>query len=241
MPSESSHAKHSPDLAFRISADEKDPQGPLVRRPVMALRTRMSQRTAARWVLASASLGAGAIHFAVAGEHAEEWPALGVSFLAAGAFQVLWALYLVLRDSRAALVAGGILSVVFIATYLVSRTTGLPLGPEAFEPEPLGAADLLCCALEVPVAVGALLLARRPNALRRPLERRWTVGFAAALVLVATAGGSALASPAHEHEASCPAAPELTGQLDARGVDTGVTAYFSCQLLHEHDQHHTGN
>ncbi|HUR13307.1 MAG TPA: hypothetical protein VM097_02310 [Mycobacteriales bacterium] len=189
-------------------------------------------------MLASASLGAGAIHFSAAGEHLETWRPLGVAFLVAGAFQVLWALFLVVRDSRPALLAGGLLSVAFIGTYLLSRTTGLPLGPEAFEPEALGTADLLCCALEVPVAIGALLLARRPAALRRPLGRRWSVGFAAALVLVATAGGSALASPAHEHEASCPDAPALTGQLDARGVDTGVTAYFTCLLVHEHDQSH---
>jgi hypothetical protein len=206
----------------------------------MALEPRVSQRTALRLVLGAASLGAGAIHFAVAGEHLQEWRPLGVAFLAAGAFQVLWALLVVVRDSRPALLVGGLLSVVFIGVYLVSRTIGLPLGPEAFEPEPLGAADLLCCALEVPVAAGALLLARMPRALRRPHGRRWTVGLAGALVLVGTASGSALASPVHEHEhvTSCPAAPELTGEVDARGVDRGVTSYFACRLLHEHDAHH---
>jgi hypothetical protein len=208
----------------------------------MATDPRLSQRTALRLLLATASLGAGAIHFAVAGEHLQEWRPLGVAFLAAGAFQVLWAVAVVVRDSRAALLAGGMLSVLFIGVYLMSRTTGLPLGPEAFEPEPLGAADLLCCALEVPVAAGALLLARLPGALRRPLDRRWSVGVAAALVLVGTASGSALASPVHEHEhehvTSCPAEPQLTGEVDARGVDRGVTAYFACRLLHEHDTPH---
>jgi hypothetical protein len=161
-----------------------------------------------------------------------------VAFVAAGAFQVLWALFLVTRDSRRALLVGGVLSVVFVATYLLSRTVGLPLGPEAFEAEPFGVSDLLCCALELPVAAGALLLASRPRALRSRLGRRWTIGFVAALVLAGTASGSALASPSHEHEVpgpGCGSAPVLTGTLDARGVDSGVTAYFTCRLLHEHD------
>jgi hypothetical protein len=198
----------------------------------------MSQRTAVRTVLAAASLGAGAVHLALAGEHYREWHPLGVAFVAAGAFQVLWALFLVTRDSRRALLVGGVLSVVFVAAYLLSRTVGLPLGPEAFEAEPFGVSDLLCCALELPVAAGALLLASRPRALRSRLGRRWTIGFVAALVLAGTASGSALASPSHEHEVpgpGCGSAPVLTGTLDARGVDSGVTAYFTCRLLHEHD------
>jgi hypothetical protein len=102
----------------------------------------------------------------------------------------------------------------------------------------VGVSDLLCCALELPVAVGALLLAGRPGALRRRLGRRWTVGFVAGLLLVGTASGSALASPTHEHSApapGCGSAPVLTGEVDARGVDRGVTDYFRCLLQHEHD------
>jgi hypothetical protein len=54
----------------------------------------------------------------------------------------------------------------------------------------------------------------------------------------------ALAAPAHEHgvgpaaTAPCPTAPVLSGVPDGRGVDTGVTAYFDCQLRHEHGSHH---
>jgi hypothetical protein len=205
----------------------------------MASLTRMTKRTAVRLVLAAASIGAGAVHLALAGDHYAEWHLLGAAFVAAGAFQLLWAVLIVVRDSRRALMVGGALSLVFLGTYLVSRTVGLPLGPEAFDAEPVGTSDLLCCALELPVALGALVLARRPRALRSRLGRRWTAGFAAGLVLVGTASGSALASPAHEHHAeqatTCPTAPVLTGELDSRGVDRGVTEYFTCRLMHEHD------
>lgn len=209
----------------------------------MTTLSRMTQRTAMRLVLATASLGAGAIHLAVADAHYAEWRPLGIAFVAAGAFQVLWAVFVATHDSRVALRVGGLLSMVFIGTYLVSRTTGLPLGPGAFTAEPVGVSDLLCCVLEVPVAVGALLLSRGPRTLSAPLGRARAIGLAAALLLCGSVSGTALASPAHEHASShapCPSAPVLTGKTDSRGVDRGVTAYFACRLLHEHDGGHHG-
>jgi hypothetical protein len=207
----------------------------------MTTLSRMTQRTAVRLVLAAASLGAGAIHLAFAGAHYEEWRPLGVAFVAAGAFQVLWAAYVVTHDSRSALRVGGLLSLLFVGTYLISRTTGLPLGPEAFTAETVGEIDQLCCALELPVAFGALLLSRRPRALSAPLGRGRVLAVATALLLCGSVSGTALASPAHEHGSAgtqCPSAPVLTGEVVSRGVDRGVTAYFSCRLLHEHDGQH---
>lgn len=201
----------------------------------MAPVTRMSQRTAARLVLAAAALGAGAIHLASADHHLQEWRPLGVSFVLAGAFQVLWAVAVVVRDSRPLLRAGGLASLLFLATWLVSRTTGLPVGPDAFTPEAVGTSDLLCCALEVPVALGALLLARSPRALGSALGRRWSLGLAGALLLVGSGSAAALASPEHHDHVACPPAPVFTGVVDDRGVDTGVTEYFRCRLLHSHD------
>jgi hypothetical protein len=128
----------------------------------------------------------------------------------------------------------------------MSRTVGLPLGPEAFEPEPFGLADLICCALEVPVGVAAILLARRPQVLRTRVGVRWATAVAAGFLLVGTASTSALAATGghghehghqdgHEHEHACPDRPVRTGVVDDRGVDTGVTAYFTCLLEHQHD------
>lgn len=188
----------------------------------------------ARLLLGAAAVGAGVIHLAFAGEHLEEYLPLGIGFVGAGVVQIFWGLLVSTRESRRLLLAGGAFSLLFVGVYLMSRTTGLPLGPEAFEPEGFGRADLLCCALEVPVAVGALVLARRPTAPRRAAGRRSLLVLLAGLLLVGGATGSALAAPAHEHGHGCPAAPVLTGELSEQGVDTGVTAYFSCKLLHEH-------
>jgi hypothetical protein len=201
----------------------------------------MSTRYAARLILAAAAIGAGAIHLAFAPEHLREYLPFGAGFLAAGLFQIGWGAALAVRESARLLLLGGLLSVGFIAVYLVTRTIGLPVGPDAFHPESIGAADVLCSALEIPVAFGALLLARRPRALRPALGRRLVGVLAGSLLLVGSATAAALAAPPHQHGAeasACPPTPVLTGVRDPRGVDTGVTAYFSCRLVHAHDGHH---
>jgi hypothetical protein len=205
----------------------------------------ITQRTAARVVLAAAAVGAGAIHLVFAPEHFAEYLPLGIGFLIAGVLQLIWAVGLVARDSRRWLVAGGVLSLAFAGVYLMSRTVGLPLGPEAFEAEPFGLSDVICCALELPVGIAALLLARRPGALGRRLGLRWAAALAVGLALVGSASATALAaSGSHEHRHgddhghACPSAPVRTGIADDRGVDTGVTAYFACLLEHEHDHSH---
>jgi hypothetical protein len=202
-----------------------------------------SGRAAVRLVLGAAAIGAGVIHLAVVPEHLSEWRPLGIGFVLAGALQVAWGTAIALVDSRRLLRVGAAGSLLFLGVYVLSRTVGLPLGPEAFEPEAFGAADLLCCALEVPVALGSYLLAVRPAALRGRLRAGSAALVAVAFVLVGSATAYATTTPAHQHEAghehsACPAAPQLTGVLDARGVDTGVTAFFTCKLAHSHDGQH---
>jgi hypothetical protein len=205
----------------------------------------IAQRTAARYVLAAAAAGAGTIHLAFAPEHLAEFRPLGIGFVVAGMLQVAWGSAVLVRDSPRLLLAGGLGSLAFIGVYLLSRTVGLPLGPEAFRPEAFGVADLLCCALEVPVGLAGIALARRPAALRARLSMRRAAALAVGLVLGGTASATALTTPAghehghgDEHEHACPSAPVHTGVADARGVDTGVTAYFACLLEHEHDHSH---
>src|SRR4051795_1654613 len=65
------------------------PQTAALRRPGMPLV--ITQRTAARLILAAAAVGAGAIHLAFAPEHLVEYRPLGIGFIAAGVLQLLWA------------------------------------------------------------------------------------------------------------------------------------------------------
>jgi hypothetical protein len=199
-----------------------------------------TRRDAARLALALASAGAGAIHLALGPEHLSEWAVLGTGFYAAGAVQLLWALLLVRRERW--LLTGALGSLAFVGVWLVSRTSGLPFGPERWEAEAVGRADVLCVGLELAVAVGALALVRLPQAGRGPSRRltvRAAVAVAAAVTVAST--GAALAAPAHEHHEVhvCPSVATPTG-VDANhdGADDGVQAYFRCQLEHEHDHHH---
>lgn len=206
-----------------------------------AIAQNTTTRAGVRVALAAAAVGAGAIHLAVAPEHLTEFPLLGAGFVASAAAQFGWAILVLRRDSPRLLRIGAVGSLLFIGVYVLSRTVGLPLGPEAFQAEPLGTADLVCCGLELLTAAGALLLAASPRVLRTPLRTRAAAVTAALLVSVVGSTGVALAAPgehahSHAHQA-CPAAPVLTGHLDVRGVDTGVTAYYSCLLEHEHDGH----
>jgi hypothetical protein len=192
-------------------------------------------RRTALLVLALAAAGAGVIHLVHAPSHVTEWAPLGIGFFVAGVLQIVWAGAVVVLDSRRLLLAGAAGSALFVAFYLLTRTVGMPVGPEAFQPEGYGRADVLCTALEVPVALGALRMAiHRPVA---RMTRRLAAVFSLSAVLVASATGVALAAPVHHH-GGCDTAPVLSGVLDARGVDTGVTAYFRCRLLHSNDGKH---
>jgi hypothetical protein len=110
-------------------------------------------------VAAGLSLLAGLVHAWAGPEHAREWWAYGLFFAAAAAAQgvyglILWTQGIEVRGGwpavRVPVYAAGILgNVGIIAVWLVSRTVGVPIGPEAFETEPVGALDAASKTLEL--------------------------------------------------------------------------------------------
>lgn len=90
------------------------------------------------------SAAAGVIHAVAMVDHFDHYWAYGVFFLLVTYFQVLWAVW-VYRHSgdRRALTAGAIVSIAISAVWLVSRTVGVPIGPEAGDPERIGAMDVV--------------------------------------------------------------------------------------------------
>jgi hypothetical protein len=105
--------------------------------------------------------------------------------------QVAWAVR-VWQDSahaRALLLAGAVGNGGIALTWLVTRTVGLPFGPERLEGEPIGIKDVMATSDEllIVVLVVALLLAERR--LARPARTVAWVAAAAGL-LVALVGGS---------------------------------------------------
>lgn len=103
------------------------------------------------------------VHGGLAPSHLEEWWGYGLLFLAAAACQAVLGLALLVdplpaTDPWAARVrrwtcgAGLAGSLALVALYAVTRTTGVPLGPEAGETEPVDALGVLTVAIELATA-----------------------------------------------------------------------------------------
>lgn len=112
------------------------------------------------------SLAAALIHAAVAPEHFDEYTLFGVFFVSAALFQLAWAERMRRSPSnRLILIVGVAANLAIVTIWVVSRTAGVPLGPEAGVPEAIGAPDTICSIDELAIAgIAGLLLARRTAA-----------------------------------------------------------------------------
>ena len=105
------------------------------------------------------SAGAGAIHASVAGPHIQEYAAFGVLFVASAIAQAVWAALLLVSPSARLLIAGVVGNALIVQVWALSRTVGLPFGPEPWSAEPITYLDLTATTFELGVvAVSGLLL-----------------------------------------------------------------------------------
>ena len=107
-----------------------------------------------QWVAAGATAGAGLTHGSVIREHFGESLLYGVFFCVLLVTQLTLAFMLLRRPTRRLLERVGFLSISVVCLWLISRTSGLPLGPTPWRPESVGRLDVLASAAEL-VAVGA--------------------------------------------------------------------------------------
>jgi Na+-transporting methylmalonyl-CoA/oxaloacetate decarboxylase gamma subunit len=141
-------------------------------------------------VLCGLSWAAGLIHVAAAVTHLDEYALYAIFFEALAVVQFGWGVALYRSPSRRLLVFGAVLSVLVVALWVVSRTAGLPIGPEPWRPEAVGALDALASADE---ALLAALTAARLRGSGRPL------GHAAALGLILLSSLALAGGPVHAH------------------------------------------
>lgn len=126
----------------------------LARRGVLAnSQPGLAFHTWAPPIAATCSIGAAAIHVVVVPEHADEFPPAGVFFAALAAFQLVWAVAWLRRQSNWLAVVGLTVNLLTIAIWVWSRTIGFPLGAEPGSVEPVGYRDVLATVLEVVLAV----------------------------------------------------------------------------------------
>jgi hypothetical protein len=186
--------------------------------------------------LASLSVGAAAIHFAVIFEHFAEYALYGAFFLIIAWAQMIWAAVVLWRPSRPWLWLGLAGNALVVVVYVASRTAGLPVGPDVGNPEPAGGLDVVSAVLELALVAGCAALLWRPSLADRPVRRFGTIGTAVsmaavpAFVVVVTAAvmTPALAGPegpagmaGMASKPGTPAAPGLQGMGDM-GTTAGL-------------------
>ena len=186
--------------------------------------------------LAALSMAAAAIHFAVMGEHFAEYVAFGVFFSVVAWSQAVWAVGTIVRPSRRLLLVGLVGNALVILVWLTSRTTGLPIGPEAGAPEPAAFIDVLSTIIEVAIVAGAamLVLRGRPTPSMRGLPvRLGLAGLVIALAVLTTWSVAAGATSESEHGID-----HGVGDAPAIGDHGDISAAASRRRVHSsHHQH----
>jgi len=140
-----------------------------------------------------ASIAAGVINIAAAATVGRGSAVNLAFFVAVAAAQLVWGAVALAWAPRWWLALGAAGNLVVVATWVLSRTAGLPAGPEAGIRLPVRFPDGLATALEVVVILGAAaLLAWRPVP-ARSAARSPGVAIAAAVVAGVLALGGVLA------------------------------------------------
>ena len=129
-----------------------------------------------RHSLVGLSAGAGAIHLYAIPEHLKEYWPFAAFFAGVAAFQAAWALAVLARPQRGLYGIGAVASAGLITLWALSRTSGLPLGPEPWHPEAASLPDVLAVALEsgLILTIRARRGSRHPKPGTQPRRRRWT-------------------------------------------------------------------
>ena len=127
-------------------------------RPCQVRAVRGLELTAA-WL----SVAAGAVHAMAGPGHLAEWWAYGLFFFGSAAFQAAYGLLLFTRGIEGwggwpavrgrVYAVGAAATAAIILLWAVSRTVGVPAGPEAVEPEGIGPLDLASKALEAALLI----------------------------------------------------------------------------------------
>ena len=133
--------------------------------------------------IALASIAAGAINLAAAATVGRDSAQNLTFFVAVGAAQLAWGALALARAPRWWLALGAVGNLIVVATWVVSRTVGLPVGEYADMTLPVGFADGLATALEAVVVVGAAALLVRGRVPARSPARSPAVAAAAVLVI----------------------------------------------------------
>jgi hypothetical protein len=208
--------------------------------------SRADERLPGITVAALASLGAGAIHAAATGIHAEHLQ-LARLFVAVSVFQLGWGLWALVRPARWLAWVGAIGNAVIVGGWLLTRVSGISFidGLEVAEDPQL--ADTVCAALGL-VAVGGALAAGLVGRRRAPAPHLWAPALLiAAVTIPAMISGSTHVhdhdeSATHSHDESATGVDgELTAADDGHTHDETATDGATDTTAHSHDESTDGS
>jgi hypothetical protein len=151
-------------------------------------------------------LGSAVLHFAYSPAHFGEYWLYGAFFVVVAWLQVAGALGLVLRPTRLVLAGTALVNAVVVVVWVLSRTSGVWVGPEATIKEAVGYPDVLATALETAAVIGCVVLLAWAPSLATRFRSRWLVPGVAGLAAMLVAGSAAYAmtpsfAAAHNHAA----------------------------------------
>lgn len=128
-----------------------------------------------RYYAALLTLGAAAIHLAVAPDHLVEYVPFGLFFISLALAQVALVVMTVLRPSQRLFIVAALGTLAVMLIWLISHTTGLPFGPNPGQPEEMAVADVLCTVLGGVAVLLFAWLALDPRPQRRSSHRWWRI------------------------------------------------------------------
>lgn len=171
-----------------------------------------------QWAVAALLVGGGAVHLALAPSHFGESTAEGIGFLVAAWLQIALAVAVLLRPSRAVVLAVVTVSAGCIAAWAVSRIWGLPFGEHSGHAEQVTVVDGFTVAME------ALTIVLSASLLSVSVRRAHSRAIAAvAVVAVLGLTSAVLAAPEARDHSAAAHGDETAGSSD-HSHDSGSTA-----------------
>jgi hypothetical protein len=119
--------------------------------------------TPARALLGVFAIGAAVVHLVMVPAHAGEWMPEGIAFALTGWFQIAFAVTVVAKPTKRLLTVGLLANVAFIAAWAITRTAGMPFGPNSGIKETASLVDLTCVGLEAALVLACVLFAAKPR------------------------------------------------------------------------------
>jgi hypothetical protein len=150
-----------------------------------------SPAVAAAWAAAGLSFGSACLHGSVMVTHFREYLLFGLFFAIVTPLQVAWA-ELVRRspEHRRLLLAGAVGNALIAYVWLLSRTVGLPVGPDGHaHAEAVGVKDVLATAGELLLAGLVVAVLRRRTVAGPVVALAWSLTAAGVVVALVGGGG----------------------------------------------------